>query len=132
MKSGKASKVEMIPIKYPRDEYSHQSYLQYQLTDQDLLQLYALFTPSEIIREFNSGRVRSEKSIYNLISKYMLDRPLQARKYLERIILAACPEEVGFEDWEKLVEEKISYVRAEALAVLWKRINKHESFWVES
>ena len=132
MKSSKASKVEMIPIKYPRDEYSHQSYLQYQLTDQDLLQLYALFTPSEIIREFNSGRVRSEKSIYNLISKYMLDRPLQARKYLERIILAACPEEVGFEDWENLVEEKISYVRAEALAVLWKRINKHESFWVES
>ena len=122
----------MTHLIYPKDSRSLQSYLLYQLTDQDLLQLYALFTPSEIIREFNSGRVRSEKSIYNLISKYRLDRPLQARKYLERLILAACPEEVGFEDWENLVEEKISYVRAEALAVLWKRINKHESFWDES
>lgn len=122
----------MTPLNHPKDSRSQQSYVLYQLTDQDLLQLYALFTPSEIIREFNSGRVRSEKSIYNLISKYRLDRPLQARKYLERLILAACPEEVGFEDWENLVEEKISYVRAEALAVLWKRINKHESFWDES
>jgi hypothetical protein len=101
----------------------------YELTDQDLLQLYALFTPPEIITAFTSGRVRSEKSIYNLINRYSLNRPLQARKYLERIILAACPEEVGFEDWEGLVTEKISFVRAEALAHMWQRIDNHEAFW---
>ena len=121
----------MLPETYPKDRYSHQSYLQYQLTDQDLLQLYALFTPSEIIREYKPWRVRSEKSIYNLIYKYRLDRPLLARKYLERIILAACPEEVGFNDWEKLVADKMSFVRAETKSRLWKNISKHESLWAE-
>jgi hypothetical protein len=103
----------------------------YELTDHDLLQFYALFTPSEILREFKSDRVRSIKSIYNLISRYKLDRPVQAKKYLQRVVLAACPEEVGFEDWEKVYEEKIEYVRAEALSRLWKRIGKHESLWAE-
>ena len=121
----------MTPLNHPKDSRSQQSYVLYQLTDQDLLQLYALFTPNDIIREFKPGRVRSEKSIYNLISKYRLDRPIQARKYLERIILAACPEEIGFTDWEKLVAEKMSFVRAEALSRLWKRIGKHESLWAE-
>ena len=37
---------------YPKNRFSHQSYVRYVLTDEDLLQLYALFTPSEIIREF--------------------------------------------------------------------------------
>jgi hypothetical protein len=121
----------MTPLNHPKDSRSQQSYVLYQLADQDLLQLYALFTPNDIIREFKPGRVRSEKSIYNLISKYRLDRPIQARKYLERIILAACPEEIGFTDWEKLVADKISFVRAEALSRLWKRIGKHESLWAE-
>ena len=121
----------MTPETYPKDKYSLQSYVLYQLTDQDLLQLYALFTPSEIIREFKPGRVRSEKSIYNLIYRYRLDRPLLARKYLEKLILAACPEEVGFNDWEKLVAEKMSFVRAETLSLLWKNITKHESLWAE-
>ena len=121
----------MTPLNHPKDSRSQHSYVLYQLTDQDLLQLYALFTPNDIIREFKLGRVRSEKSIYNLISKYRLDRPIQARKYLERIILAACPEEIGFEDWEKVYEQKIEYVRAEALSRLWKRIGKHESLWAE-
>ena len=121
----------MNPLNHPKDSRSQQSYVLYQLTDQDLLQLYALFTPNDIIREFKPGRVRSEKSIYNLISKYRLDRPIQARKYLERIILAACPEEIGFTDWEKLVADKMSFVRAEALSRLWKRIGKHESLWAE-
>ena len=105
--------------------------MSYELTDQDLLQLYALFTPSEILREFKSDRVRSIKSIYNLISRYKLDRPVQAKKYLQRVVLAACPEEVGFEDWEKVYEEKIEYVRAEALSRLWERIGKHEYLWAE-
>ena len=121
----------MTPLNHPKDSRSQQSYVLYQLTDQDLLQLYALFTPNDIIREFKPGRVRSEKSIYNLISKYRLDRPIQARKYLERIILAACPEEIGFTDWEKLVADKMSFVRAEALSRLWKRIGMHESLWAE-
>ena len=116
---------------YPKNRFSHQSYVRYVLTDEDLLQLYALFTPSEIIREFLPDRCRSESSIYNLIRGYGLDRPLKAKKYLQRIVVACCPEEVGFDDWEKLVEEKISYVRAEALAVLWKRIGKHEHLWAE-
>ena len=122
----------MTPLDHPKDSRSLQPYLLYQLTDQDLLQLYALFTPSEIIREFTPGRVRSEKSIYNLISRYKLDKPLQARKYLERIILAACPEEIGFNDWEKLVADKMCFVRAEALSRLWERIGKHEYLWAES
>jgi len=121
----------MTPLNHPKDSRSQQSYALYQLTDQDLLQLYALFTPNDIIREFKPGRVRSEKSIYNLISKYRLDRPIQARKYLERIILAACPEEIGFTDWEKLVADKMSFVRAEALSRLWERIGKHEYLWAE-
>jgi len=121
----------MYPETYPRDHNSHQAYLQYVLTDQDLLQLYALFTPSEIVREFKPWRVRSEKSIYNLINRYRLDSPLRAKKYLERLILAACPEEVGFSDWEQLVADKISFVRAETLSRLWKIIRKHESFWDE-
>ena len=121
----------MNPLNHPKDSRSQQSYVLYQLTDQDLLQLYALFTPNDIIREFKPRRVRSEKSIYNLISKYRLDRPIQARKYLERIILAACPEEIGFTDWEKLVADKMSFVRAEALSRLWKRIGKHEYLWAE-
>ena len=119
----------MKPETYPKDSSSHQSHVQYELTDQDLLQLYALFTPPEIIKEFNCGRVRCEKSIYNLIHKYRLDRPLKARQYLEKIILAACPEEIGFEDWEMLLKNKLSYVRAEALSRMWKIIDKHESFW---
>ena len=93
------------------------------------MQLYALFTPAEIIKEFKPWRVRCEKSIYNLIRKCKLDRPLQARKFLERIILAACPEEVGFDDWEKLVKEKLGYVKAEALVRMWKKIDSHESLW---
>ena len=121
----------MTPLNHPKDSRSQQSNVLYQLTDQDLLQLYALFTPNDIIREFKPGRVRSEKSIYNLISKYRLDRPIQARKYLERIILAACPEEIGFTDWEKLVADKMSFVRAEALSRLWERIGKHEYLWAE-
>ena len=121
----------MLPETYPKDRYSLQSHVSYELTDHDLLQLYALFTPSEILREFKSDRVRSIKSIYNLISRYKLDRPVQAKKYLQRLVLAACPEEVGFEDWEKVYEEKIEYVRAEALSRLWKRIGKHESLWAE-
>ena len=125
-------KKKMTPLNYPKDSRSLQSYLLYQLTDQDLLQLYALFTPSEIIREFTPARVRSEKSIYNLISRYKLDKPLRARKYLERIILAACPEEIGFKDWEKLVADKMCFVRAEALSRLWERISKHEYLWAES
>ena len=36
-----------------------------------------------------------------------------------------------FGDWEKAYEEKIEYVRAEALSRLWKRIGKHESLWAE-
>jgi hypothetical protein len=114
--------------KYPKDFYSPQSNEFYELTDIDLLQLYALLTPSEIIKEFGK-RSRCEKSIYNLIHKYRLDRPLKARQYLEKIILAACPEEIGFEDWEILLKTKLSYVRAEALMRMWKRIDKHESFW---
>ena len=121
----------MYPTYYPKDSNSPQSHVSYELTDQDLLQLYALFTPSEILREFKSDRVRSIKSIYNLISRYKLYRPVQAKKYLQRVVLAACPEEVGFEDWEKVYEEKIEYVRAEALSRLWKRIGKHESLWAE-
>ena len=121
----------MLPETYPKDRNSPQSHVSYELTDHDLLQLYALFTPSEILREFKSDRVRSIKSIYNLISRYKLDRPVQAKKYLQRVVLAACPEEVGFEDWEKVYEEKIEYVRAEALSRLWKRIGKHESLWAE-
>jgi hypothetical protein len=121
----------MYPTYYPKDSNSPQSHVSYELTDHDLLQLYALFTPSEILREFKSDRVRSIKSIYNLISRYKLDRPVQAKKYLQRVVLAACPEEVGFEDWEKVYEEKIEYVRAEALFRLWKRIGKHESLWAE-
>ena len=122
----------MTPLDHPKDSRSLQPYLLYQLTDQDLLQLYALFTPSEIISEFTPGRVRSEKSIYNLISRYKLDKPLQARKYLERIILAACPEEIGFNDWEKLVADKMNFVREKALSRLWERIGKHEYLWAES
>jgi two-component sensor histidine kinase len=114
----------MLPETYPKDRYSPQSHVSYELTDQDLL-------PSEILREFKSDRVRSIKSIYNLISRYKLDRPVQAKKYLQKLVLAACPEEVGFEDWEKVYEEKIEYVRAEALSRLWKRIGKHESLWAE-
>ena len=121
----------MYPTYYPKDSNSLQSHVSYELTDHDLLQLYALFTPSEILREFKSDRVRSIKSIYNLISRYKLDRPVQAKKYLQRVVLAACPEEVGFEDWEKVYEQKIEYVRAEALSHLWKRIGKHESLWAE-
>ncbi|MDB9948736.1 hypothetical protein OAD32_02295 [Porticoccaceae bacterium] len=121
----------MLPETYPKDRYSPQSHVSYELTDHDLLQLYALFTPSEILREFKSDRVRSIKSIYNLISRYKLDRPVQAKKYLQRVVLAACPEEIGFEDWEKVYEQKIEYVRAEALSRLWKRIGKHESLWAE-
>lgn len=116
---------------FPKDSSSHQSYVFYELTDQDLLQLYALFTPAEIVREFKSHRVRTEKSIYNLIRKYKLDRPVQAKKYLQRLVLAACPEEVGFDDWEKVYEERIGYVRAESLSRLWQKITKHESFWDE-
>ena len=118
----------MKPEKYPKDSYSHQSCVQYQLTDIDLLQLYALLTPSEIIKEFGR-RSRCEKSIYNLIHKYRLDRPLKARQYLEKIILAACPEEVGFPDWEMLLKTRLSYVRAEALSRMWKVVDKHESLW---
>lgn len=103
----------------------------YQLTDQDLLQLYALYTPSEIIKEFGKHRCRSPKSIYNLIHKYGLDRPLQARKYLEKIILAACPEQKNFLDWEKLVAEKMEFVKIEAIARMWQRIGKHESLFAE-
>ena len=121
----------MYPTYYPKDSNSPQPHVSYELTDHDLLQLYALFTPSEILREFKSDRVRSIKSIYNLISRYKLDRPVQAKKYLQRLVLAACPEEVGFEDWEKVYEEKIEYVRAEALSRLWKRIGMHESLWAE-
>ena len=116
---------------YPKNQFSHQSYISYQLTDHDLLQLYALFTPSEIIKEFNVDRVRCEKSIYNLVHKYRLDRPFLARRYLQRMFTAACPEEVGFSDWDAIYEKKIGYVRAEALARLWKRISKHEAFWAE-
>ena len=119
----------MQPTHYPKDSSSLQSHVFYELTDQDLLQLYALFTPSEIVREFKSHRVRSAKSIYTLISKYKLDRPVQAKKYLQRLVLAACPDEVGFDDWEKVYKEKIGYVRAEALSRLWQRIDKHESLW---
>jgi len=75
--------------KHLKDFYSPQSNEFYELTDIDLLQLYALLTPSEIIKEFGR-RSRCEKSIYNLIHKYRLDRPLKARQYLEKIILAAC------------------------------------------
>ena len=114
--------------KYLKDFYSPQCNEFYELTDIDLLQLYALLTPSEIIKEFGR-RSRCEKSIYNLIHKYRLDRPLKARQYLEKIILAACPEEIGFEDWQILLKNKLSYVRAEALSRMWKRIHKHESFW---
>lgn len=118
-----------MSYKKQENDNRHPSSMVYQLTDQDLLQLYALFTPAEIIKEFKPWRVRCEKSIYNLIRKCKLDRPLQARKYLERIILAACPEEVGFEDWEKLVKEKLGYVKAEALVRMWKKIDSHESLW---
>jgi|TARA_B110000238_G_scaffold105255_1_gene114665 hypothetical protein len=48
--------------KYPKDFYSPQSNEFYELTDIDLLQLYALLTPSEIIKEFGR-RSRCEKSI---------------------------------------------------------------------
>ena len=114
-----------------RTQSLEQSTLMYQLTDQDLLQLYALYTPTEIIKEFGKPRCRSAKSIYNLIHKYGLDRPLQARKYLERLILAACPEQKNFLDWEKLVAEKMEFVKKEAFSRMWERINKHEYLFDE-
>ena len=114
-----------------RTQSLEQSTVMYQLTDQDLLQLYALYTPSEIIKEFGNQRCRSAKSIYNLIHKYGLDRPLQARKYLEKIVLAACPQEKNFKDWEKLITEKIEFVKIEAIGRMWQRINKHESLFDE-
>lgn len=110
-----------MPYKTHRNDNRHQSSMVYQLTDQDLLQLYALFTPAEIIKEFKPWRVRCEKSIYNLIRKCKLDRPLQARKFLVRIILAACSEEVGFDDWEKLVK-KLGYVKPKLLFVCGRRL----------
>jgi len=116
---------------YPKNQFSHQNGMSYQLTDQDLLQLYALFTPAEILKEFNVDRVRCQKSIYNLVNRYGLDKPFLARRYLQRMFTAACPEEVGFSDWDAIYEKKICYVRAEALARLWKRISKHEALWAE-
>ena len=114
-----------------RTQSLEQSTVMYQLTDQDLLQLYALYTPNEIIEEFSSKRCRSAKSIYNLIHRYRLDRPLQARKFLEKIIIAACPETKNFNDWESLVHKNLAYVRALAFQKMWQRINKHESLFDE-
>ncbi len=114
-----------------RTQSLEQSTVMYQLTDQDLLQLYALYTPSEIIKEFGKQRCRSAKSIYNLIHRYRLDRPLQARKFLEKIIIAACPEKIIFRDWEKLASEQLEFVRIEALAKMWEKISKHESLFDE-
>ena len=119
----------MKPETYPKYSDSHQSYIHYVLTDQDMLCLYALLSPSEIIGEFGNQRSRSDKSIYKLIRTYGLDRPFKARKYLEKIIMAACPEEYGFDDWEELLKRQITFVRAEAIGRMWKRIHKHESLW---
>ena len=54
-----------------------------------------------------------------------------ARKYLEKLILAACPEQKNFLDWEKLVAEKLEFVKVEAFARMWKRIKKHEYLFDE-
>ncbi len=112
------------PSKYPYMDW-------YKLSDQDLLQLYALYTPAQIIEEFSSKRCRSAKSIYNLVRRCNLDRPLQAQKYLERIILAACPKEKNFKDWETLVHTNLAYVRALAFQRMWEKIKRHESLFEE-
>ena len=118
-------------LEEPRDKYSVQHGWIYRLTDQNILQLYAYMTPKEIIGKFQKARCRSEASIYGLIRKYKLDRPLAAKKYLRSRILNDIPDEYSLDDWEEEAPELIERAKAEMVARIKERIAKHESLWDE-
>ena len=69
--------------------------------------------------------------MYSLIKKYKLDRPLAAKKYLRSRILNDIPDNYSLENWEKEAPELIEIAKAEMVAGIWKRIDKHESLWDE-
>ena len=118
-------------LREPKDRYSRQNGMLYRLTDHDILKLYAYMTPKEIIETFKECRCRCEKSMYALIKKYRLDRPLAAKKYLRSRILNDIPDEYSLDDWEQKTPELIEIAKAEMVASIRERIAKHESLWDE-
>ena len=116
-------------VEDPKDENSYQSLWTYLLTDQDILGLYAYFTPREIRERFGLHRCRSQKSIYNLIKKYKLDRPLAAKKYLRDRVLNDIPDEYSLPEWEEIAPELIEMAKSEVSVRAWMRIKKHEDKW---
>jgi hypothetical protein len=116
-------------VENPKDENSHQSLLRYLLTDQDILELYGYMTPREIRERFGSHRCRSEASMYLLIRKYKLDRPLAAKKYLGARVLNDIPDDYSLPEWEKIAPELIEMAKSEASVRVFMRIKKHEDAW---
>ena len=111
------------PNKIPGDNCRHT--LQYVLTERDLLLLYSFMTPGEVIRTFGEFHCPTERTIYNIYRKYGLAKPLQAKKLLKQIIVAACPEDCLNEEWEAVAKEKFEAVKQMHIANIKSVIGWH-------